>query len=77
MKTTEVNESIVGRKCHGIVFGELVQGTVTAIEETECSVVVYFEHRPINWGGDIYTKSNNWARKCDQFGSLHHMTLTD
>lgn len=75
MKTTEINSSMIGRKCTGIVFGELVQGTIIDIEETECSVVVYFSHKPVNWGGDIYTKSSNWARKRDQFGSLEHLTL--
>jgi hypothetical protein len=77
MKTTEVNNSIIGRKCRGIVFGELVHGTITAIEETECSVTVYFDHKPVNWGGYIFTNSSNWARKRDQFGSLYNMILTD
>ena len=77
MKTTEVNESIVGRKCVGIVFGELVQGVITDIEENESTKTVYFDHKPVNWGGFIFTKSSNWARKRDQFGSLCHMTLTD
>ena len=77
MRTTEVNESIVGRKCIGIVFGELVQGVITDIEENECTKTVTFSHKPINWGGFIFTQSSNWARKRDQFGSLRHMTLTD
>ena len=77
MKTTEVSKSVVGRKCVGIVFGELVQGVITGIEETECSVVVCFDHEPISWGGDIYTHSSNWARKQDEFGSLRYMTLAE
>ena len=77
MKTTEVNNSIIGRKCQGIVFGELVHGTITAIEETECSVMVYFDHKPVNWGGDFYTHSSNWARKHDEFGSLQYLSLKD
>ncbi len=77
MKTAEVNQSIVGRKCLGMVFGELVQGVITSIEETECSKVVYFDHKPVNWGGGIYKHSNNWARIHDEFGSLCHLTLID
>lgn len=77
MKTTEVNNSIIGRKCVGITFGELVEGVITNIEENEHSVTVYFDHKPVNWGGYIYTNSSNWARKRDQFGSLHHLSLTD
>ena len=77
MKTTEVNQSIVGRKCVGMVFGELVEGTITAVEENESTKTVSFSHKPINWGGFIYTDSSNWARKRDQFGSLHHLRLTD
>jgi hypothetical protein len=77
MKTTEVNQSIVGRKCVGMVFGELVEGTITAVEENESTKTVFFDHKPVNWGGYTFTNSSNWARKRDQFGSLCHMTLTD
>ena len=77
MKTTEVNESLIGRKCVGIVFGELVQGVITDIEENESTKTVYFDHKLVNWGGYIFTNSSNWARKRDQFGSLRYMTLTD
>ena len=77
MRTTEVNNSIIGRKCVGIVFGELVQGVITDIEENESTKTVFFDHKPVNWGGYIFTNSSNWARKRDQFGSLRYMTLTD
>lgn len=77
MRTKEVNASIVGRKCLGMVFGELVQGTITEVEETECSVVVYFMHASITWGDCTYTKSDNWARKADEFGSLQYLTIID
>ena len=76
MKTTEITSGMVGHKCLGIVFGELIQGIITAIEETECCVTVYFDHKPVNWGGDIYTHSSNWARKYDEFGSLKYLRLT-
>lgn len=78
MKTTEVNASIVGRKCLGMAFGELVKGTITEVEENEHVKTVYFVlDEPINWGGDIYTKQSNWARKTDEFGSLKYMELID
>ena len=77
MKTTEVNQRIVGRKCIGITFGEKVEGIITAIEENDSTITVYFDHKPIRWGDYVYTNSCNWARKRDQFGSLHNMILTD
>lgn len=78
MKTTEVNANLVGRKCIGMAFGELVKGTITNVSETECAVYVFFDlDKPIRWGGDIYTKFDNWARKADEFGSLQHLVLTD
>ncbi len=77
MKTAEVKNNMIGRTCVGITFGELVHGVITDIEENEFSVTVYFDHEPVNWGGDSYTHSSNWARKKDEFGSLQYLTLTD
>lgn len=76
MKTSEVNESLIGKRVEGIAFGEKVTGTVTGVEVTDCAAIVYFQYdRPIQWGDDFYTKGDNWARLHDEFGSLHHMNL--
>lgn len=78
MKTSEVNESLVGRRCDGIAFGIMVTGTITAVEVNDFSAVVFFNYdRPVNWGGYDYTKGDNWARTHDEFGSLCHMRLID
>ena len=75
MKTSEVNNSLIGRRVKGISFGEMVTGTVTKIEDGECTVCVYFDlDTPQNWGGELFHHAQAWARKADEFGSLHHMT---
>ncbi len=78
MKTSEVNETIVGRRCIGIAFGDLVSGVITAVEKNEYVATVYFRFdEPVNWGCDIYTEFSNWARLSDEFGSLYNMKLVD
>ena len=76
MKSNEVNSSLIGRRVKGICFGGMVTGTVTGIAVDEYSATVYFRlDTPVNWGGDEYRNGSNWARKADEFGSLHHMEL--
>ena len=78
MKTTEVNESLVGNRCKGIAFGEMVTGTITSVEVDDCAATVYFTYdTPQNWGGELYTAGSNWARLKDEFGSLHHLELIE
>lgn len=78
MKTTEVNQSLIGKRVEGIAFGEMVKGIVTAIEVNECSAIVYFDYdEPQNWGGDLYRRGDNWARLFDEFGSLHYMRVIE
>ena len=40
MKTTEVNNKIIGRRCKCIFTGLLVTGVIEAVEENEYSVQV-------------------------------------
>lgn len=78
MKTTEVNESLVGKRCKGIAFGEMVTGTITSVEVDDCAATVYFTYdTPQNWGGEEYTAGSNWARLKDEFGSLSHLELIE
>ncbi len=76
MKSNEVDNSLIGRRVKAISFGEMVTGTIFEVEDTKCSVCVYFKlDTPQNWGGQIYREGSAWARKADEFGSLHHMEL--
>lgn len=76
MKTSEVNESLIGKRVKGIALGLMVTGTITAVEVNDCSAVVYFDYdKPVQWGDDFYTHGDNWARLHDEFGSLHYMEL--
>ena len=43
--------------------------------ENENAKGIEVNHEPVNWGGEIYTNSTPWARKCDEFGSLQHAKL--
>lgn len=78
MRTSEVNESLIGKRVEGISFGAMVTGTVTGIEITECSATVFFAFdKAQRWGDDVWTKGSNWARLSDEFGSLSHMRVLD
>lgn len=78
MKTTEVNESIIGKRCKSIFTGLMVTGTIEAINITKytAEVKVHFDE-PHRWGDELF--ENNWAhaRLHDEFGSLHHLEIID
>ena len=79
----EVNElrnkylGFVGKNVSIIVTGERVNGVVKKYNETEHSFELEVDHEPVNWGGDIYTKANIWARKCDNWGSMKHLQVVE
>ena len=76
MKSNEVNNSLIGRRVKTMSLGVMVTGTITKIEKNDYSVCVFYElDAPQDWGGETYRNSYNWARKADEFGSLHHMEL--
>lgn len=76
MRTNEVNASLIGRRVKGISFGEMVTGTVFEIENNKHAVCVHFKlDTPQYWGDYKYCNAQAWARKADEFGSLHYMTL--
>jgi len=68
---------LVGKNVSVIVTGERVNGVVKAFKENEYSFEVEVDHEPVNWGGDIYTKANIWARKCDNWGSMKHLQVVE
>ena len=76
MKTTEVNESLIGKRCECVSFGSRVTGRITSIEEDEYCVRVNIRlDTPQRWGADLYTEECNWARKCDEYGSLGYLGI--
>ncbi len=78
MKTTEVNESIIGKRCKCIFTGLMVTGTIEDINITKHSaqVKVRFDEAH-QWGNEQYECDWSSARLCDEFGSLHHLEIID
>ena len=78
MKTTEVNESLIGKRCKSIFTGLMVTGTVEAVNVTKytAEVKVCFDE-PHRWGNDIFECDWSHARLSDEFGSLHHLEIID
>ena len=78
MKTKEVNDSIIGKRCKSIFTSMMVTGVIEEINITQytAEVKVRFDE-PHNWGGELYAYSWSHARLCDEFGSLHHLEIID
>jgi hypothetical protein len=67
--------AMVGKAVTLITTGKKVKGTVTAFKEDKWSFNLVIEHEAVNWGGDYYSKSEPFARKCDDWGSLKNVEL--
>ena len=78
MKTTEVNDSIIGKRCKCIFTGLMVTGVIEEIKVSEhtADVKVCFDE-PHNWGGEWYECDWSFARLHDEFGSLRHLEIID
>lgn len=78
MKTNEVNDSIIGKRCKCIFTGLMVTGTIETINVTEytAEVKVRFDE-PHSWGNEIYEYDWAHARLHDEFGSLRHLAIID
>ncbi|MEN9919570.1 MAG: hypothetical protein RL662_2006 [Bacteroidota bacterium] len=78
MKTKEVNDSIIGKRCKFIFTGMMVTGVIEEINTTQytAEVKVRFDE-PHNWGGELYECNWSHARLHDEFGSLHHLEIID
>ena len=73
MKTSEVNESLIGKKVSGIFTAMEVTGTITAIVENKYTKGVRIKlDNGVNWGGEIYTEYESASRICDEFGNLKY-----
>ena len=74
MKTTEVNNKIIGRRCKCIFTGLLVTGVIedTTEDKYTVSVKVRFD-TPHQWGDELYSYDWSFGRKADGFGSLKYL----
>ena len=76
MKTSEVNESLIGKRCEIVRFGMRIKGRIEAIDkDTYCVRVKVKFDTPQRWGEYLYPEEWNWARKCDEFGSLENLRI--
>ncbi|NCD10159.1 MAG: hypothetical protein EOL98_12200 [Negativicutes bacterium] len=78
MKTTEVNDSIIGKRCKCIFTGLMVTGTIEdiKIEEHTAEVNVRYDE-PHQWGNLQYENGWSFGRLHDEFGSLRHLEIID
>ena len=76
MKTTEVNNKIIGRRCKCIFTGLLVTGVIedTTEDKYTVSVKVRFD-TPHQWGDEFYSYDWSFGRKADGSGSLKYLEL--
>lgn len=78
MKLTEVNNTIIGKRCKCIFTGMMVTGVIEEITKDQhaIQVKVRFDesHR---WGNEFYEYNWSFARLSDGFGSLRHLEIID
>lgn len=89
MKTSEVNQSLVGKRIKGNLTGLEVTGTIVAIieecawpwrpkseENQVCSKGVRIKlDKPVQWGDSTWTEYESTARVYDEFGNLQFTEL--
>ena len=78
MKPTEVNNTIIGKRCKCIFTGMMVTGVIEEITKDQHAVQVKVRfdvsHR---WGDEFYEYNWSFASLSDGFGSLHHLEIID
>jgi hypothetical protein len=76
MKTTEVNDRIIGKRCKYIFTGLMVTGTIEEIKNGEHTTEVKVRYdEPHNWGNSLYEYSWAFGRLHDEFRSLRHLEI--
>ena len=70
-------QSMVGKQVTLITTGKEVKGVVTAFKEDKWSYSLVVEHEAVNWGGDYYSRSEPFARKVDDWGSLNNLKIIE
>ena len=76
MKTSEVNESLIGKKVSGIFTAMEVTGTITAIVENKYTKGVRIKlDKPVRWGSEAFTQYESTARVEDEWGNLKYTRI--
>ena len=69
MKTTEVNRSLIGKRCRCMFTGMIVTGTIVDIKDERNSTNVKVRYdEPHQWADQTYEDGWAWGRKRDEFG---------
>ena len=78
MKPTEVNNSIIGKRCKCIFTGMMVTGVIEEITKDQhaAHVKVRFDE-PHVWGNEQFEYNWSFARLSDGFGSLWYLEIID
>lgn len=87
MKTSEVNESLIGKRVSCVFTGMQTTGTITGIvhdydkwssNRPLCSKGVRIKlDYPIQWGDDEYDEIETTSRVSDEYGSLSNTHLIE
>lgn len=67
----EYFQSLVGKKIIAPVTAVDVEIEITEFEETQYAFVIRGTYRPVNWGGEWFTKYFNYIRKGDGLGGKY------
>jgi alpha-L-fucosidase len=78
MKPTEVNNSIIGKRCKCIFTGMMVTGVIEDITKDQhaAHVKVRFDE-PHVWGNEHFEYNWSFARLTNGFGSLRYLEIID
>ena len=78
MNTTEVNDSIIGKRCKSTFTGLMVTGTIEEVKIGEHTAEVRVRYdEPHTWGNNTYESDWSFGRLSDEFGSLRHLEVID
>ena len=73
MKTSEVNENLIGKRVAGVFTAMEVSGTITGIVDYGCDKGVRIRlDEGVNWGDEIFHEYESTARVDDEFGNLKY-----
>lgn len=78
MKTKDVTEELIGKRCKSIFTGLMVMGVIEEIKIGEhiAEVKVRYD-QPHQWGNVSYESDWSFGRLSDEFGSLRHLEIID
>ena len=62
-------DTFVGKVVEHYCTGLKVMGTITEIKENQYGIEITTSHKKVFWGGENYTESYLFIRKCDGKGS--------